>query len=112
MSIPKQILEIIKKVDEKTLTKKVNWERTSNPTEYKLTFKGGAVTIDNYEAADGSVWTDFGVYNNNGGLIERIAFLAGTEDYKLLLNVYNNVKESVLKINETYNNILSELDMI
>jgi hypothetical protein len=110
--IKNNIKLIIEKLIAKTDSGQAIWKKTSRDTEFKLELSKGAITTDCWVDVDSLVrWVDFSVYNSNGEIIERDYFHENqADDYAVLHEVYESVKRSYYKIDETFKIIFDELD--
>lgn len=108
--ISEKIKILIEKLRSKTESKQAIWKKTSRDTEFKLEFQKGAVTIDNWQDSQG-IFVDLRVINENGDEVESMVFNPDSPvDFSTLAELYELVKSSFYKIDETYKTLLDELD--
>jgi hypothetical protein len=113
MKISKHLLDLIQKLKEKTISRKIAWNQTSRETEFQASFTGATITTDNWDGGTNNKNViDFCVYNKDGVTVDRLYFLDGEQEYELLLDFYSVVKSSYLKLDETYNSLFDDLDKL
>lgn len=107
--VPEKYKLIIEKLIDKTDKKGVIWTKTSGGNEFKLIFDKSSITIDQYGGDPG--WADFIIYNEKGQQIDRIALnQEDGESYDLLIRLHESAKRCYYKVDETLDNIFSELE--
>jgi len=119
--ITKEYKDLVDKIISNTKNKKITWEQTSSEQEFKTKIGRGAVTIENRYYID-DIYNSkthcrltFSIINENG--IQADSFSSTDEDedlelYNLLKSLYDIAKDSYLKINETVESMLKELDSL
>jgi hypothetical protein len=108
-----KIQEVIKRLSEMTKDNKLTWEKTSRDSEYSCAFKSGKITIDLWSEPESPfTFCDFMIYNENGDQIEHLLFDKKENDYELLETLYLIVNRKYLKVDETIEGIIKELDDI
>jgi len=110
MPTPSYILELIKKLNDKTIERKISWTTTSRAAEFKYYFQGGAVTVDSWHNEHSVNYADIMIYNADGGLVERVVLNETEENYENLRDLYINVTKSINKSDETFSSLFKELD--
>ncbi len=108
--ISEKLKILIDKLTKKTESKQAIWKKTSRDTEFKLEFQKGAVTIDNWND-DLGTFVDLRIINENGDEVEGVVFEPdSTEQYTILEGLYELIKKSYYKTDETFKTLLDELD--
>ncbi len=109
--IEKKYRDLIDKLIQKSLMKKVSWNKSSRETEYYVHFKKGSFTVDNW-VNDSSVYVDFTLRNANGIEIVSQTFEkeSNPEEFNYLFKLYKAAEESYIKVDETISSIINELD--
>lgn len=115
--IPDNFKKLIEKLLVKTIAGQVIWNETGNGKQFKVQLPKGAITIDRYWVADeygdpnvGVVYIDIEILNENGQSIERLSFPEHSDDGKVLLDLYDAARRFYYKVEETFKNIINELD--
>lgn len=110
--IPENIRSIIEKLSEKTLSKSVEWNKSTGVDGFKLMLKIGIVSIDKFYSSNENYWLmEFMILNDRGETIERLlrSDAEEKEDYIYLNDFYNLVRRKYLKADETLIDLLDEL---
>lgn len=108
--ISENIKILIKKLKKKTEAGQAIWSKTTSDTEFKLELNKGAITIDCWLADDFFTYADLSVFNDVGEIIQREIFNNNHESFNELFEIYEIVKRSYYKIDETLMTIFEELD--
>lgn len=109
--IPENLNALIKKLIDKTTSKKAVWSKTSRDSEFKLELNKGAIITDNWDDENSGMNVDFSILNEFGDIIERIAFRhIDVDNYNTLMQLHNEAKRSYYKVDETIKTIFDELD--
>ncbi len=110
--IPENFKLLIDKLKLKTSKHEAIWIKTSRDDEFKLDLGKGAITLDlwvNHDTEEQFV--DLAIINERGDTIDRIYFSeVEKEDFKNLEELHVIAKRAYYKIDETFKNILKELD--
>lgn len=105
-----KINDLIKKLKVNTESGKIEWQKTSRSGEFMVSLGNGAVSADRWEDSEGE-YVDFRILNINGDEIGTWIFSKEeTDGYKKLLNLHNAIKSKYLKIDETLDGLLDELE--
>lgn len=115
----KEYIDLITKIIYNTRNKKIVWEQTSDEDRFKTKIGSGVVAISREDIWDGgyvpentrytlSIINDAGILAENISIYENSSSLE--ESYKQLKELYETAKDSYLKINDTIQNMLKELD--
>lgn len=114
-----RIKEIVDALKLGTEEGRLNWQSTEREDEYSILFGSGGVTVDNWnhiEESDGTTYkiVDIAFLNSVGEIIDQISFEKTTNsvDYKILLDLHQLAKRNTLKIDETLNNILNDIELM
>lgn len=108
--IDKKHKDLINKLTEKTRAKKANWSKTSGNDEYKIALETATITLDNWEDR-GMNYMDFRIFNDRGDLISTLTFPENELiDYNFLRKLHDFAKENYYRVDETIDDIFSELD--
>ncbi|WP_029294256.1 hypothetical protein [Chryseobacterium hispalense] len=107
-----KIKNLIQLLKDKTANKNAIWSRTSGNNEFKIEINNATITTDCW-FTDDILYYDFVILNENGEVVERISVSDTnifSEEYQILSDFYDVVKNSYFKIDETIDNILNELN--
>ncbi|WP_288447308.1 hypothetical protein [uncultured Chryseobacterium sp.] len=102
---------LIQMLRDKTANKDAIWSRTSGENEFKIEINKATITTDCWYQDD--IWYfDVIILNENGDTIERVVANDGNldENYMILSEFYDVVKNNYFKIDETIDDILFELN--
>lgn len=109
-----RIIDLIQKLEFKTQNKEAIWARTSGDNEFKIEINNATITTDSWNAnGNGVLCYDFVILNENGETIERFSVNeeeAYSQEYIIISKLYNTVKNSYYKVDETIDNIIAELN--
>lgn len=111
--IDQRYKDLIEKLIKGTELKRLNWEKTKRQTEFKVELGSSYITVDNWVLDTGIQCVDMAVYNGRGELIDRIAYENDAEegeDYKEVLRLYQVAERAYLKVDETFDEIMSQLN--
>lgn len=111
--IPSNYIELIKRLQEKTKSKEVIWQKTSRDDEYKLDLDKGAITIDKWNPEQKYYLSvDLVMYNDKGDKIDRILANddGSIEDFKILEQFHTEVRRAYYKVDETIKGIFAEIN--
>lgn len=111
--IEQRYQEVIDKLISGTQQKKIKWERTSRNSEFKVILGASIVMTDHWVLENGVQCVDLSLLNSDGEIAGRIAFENNEkegDDYRYLLELYTIAKNSYYKVDETFSEILSNLN--
>lgn len=109
---------LINRLISSTKNKLVKWEQTSSESMFKTKVGLGTITIEKsiYRDINGYLTGEsckLGIFNDEGVEADSIYLLNGdSEDYNLLETLYEVVNDSTLKISDTLQSMLDELDKL
>ncbi|ROH96516.1 hypothetical protein EGI15_01600 [Chryseobacterium cucumeris] len=106
-----KIRTLIQMLKDKTANKEAIWSRTSGDNEFKIEINKATITTDFWYHNDVGYY-DIIILNENGDTIERVVVNNDNldENYWILHEFYEIVKNNYLKVDETIDNILIELN--
>jgi len=106
-----RIKNLIQLLQNKTENKEAIWSRTSGDNEFKIEINNSTITTDMWADSD-TIYYDFAILNENGDVVERISVNDNFrfEEYQILSRLYDIVKNTYFKVDETIDNILLELN--
>lgn len=104
-----KIIQLINKLIQNTEGGKIEWVKTSRDTEFKADFINGAISSDLWDES-GTLKCDFRVYNSRGDQVAFWVYKSNEEEYKLLAKLNSTIFRKYLKIDETLEGILEELN--
>lgn len=108
--IPENNRILIDKLIIKTINKEALWSKTSANNEFKLDLDKGAIIVDSY-GEDRNQAVDMVIINGNGEVIDKIYFTSrDEEEFKLLTELHTLARRAYYKVDETFKDILKELD--
>jgi hypothetical protein len=107
-------VELLSVLREKTQSKEIKWEKTSNPNEYKVQFSNGsAVTISKQPNAH---QVGFVIFNDKGGRVDSATILSSssvapppTSAYTIINDIIISITKIENKEDETFDYIFNEL---
>jgi hypothetical protein len=106
-----KMFKLIDMLTIKTNNRVLTWEKTARSTEYQTELKRGRVTSDLWYIPEGEEWrADIAVYNDSGEKVEYIQASQKDTDYQTLYTLWNIINNSYLKVDETINGIMKELE--
>ncbi len=111
--IPQTYKDLIEKLIKGTELKKISWGITSRDTEYKVVLGSSMVTTDNWTNSGGVKCIDIAIWNSNGDKISSIVrrlIDSEQDEYNEILRLYTLARDSYLKVDETIEEIMSQLD--
>jgi hypothetical protein len=107
-----RIKNLIFLLKNKTINKEAIWSRTSGENEFKIEFNNATITTDMWYIED-KLFYDFAILNENGDTIERISVNtldSDYDDYMIISDFYDVIKNNYFKVDETIDSILIELN--
>jgi hypothetical protein len=107
-----QISEIIAGLNKKTNEGKAAWQKGSAGAQFFLQFKKGAISLTRYrKVANGPISIDLNILNEKGDSIHLMKTSDATsgDEFKMLNDLYEMVKKSYYKIDETLDDIMNSL---
>jgi hypothetical protein len=113
--IEQRYKDLIDKLIESTLSKKISWQITTDrESEFRVTLGSNTLTTDNWVLFENNnKCVDLSIRNQQGVSIYRIAFedndLEG-EDYAYLMRLYSAAKDSYYKVDDTIADIMDHLN--
>jgi hypothetical protein len=111
-----RLTKIIESLVKGTTSSKLNWQDTERDNEFVLKLEKGAITVDswdNWSEEDNDVQSlvDIGFLNNLGESVERFTYSSSDySDYKKIMELHKLAKRNHLKIDETLDEILLEIE--
>lgn len=108
--IPSNMIDLIKALIVKTVSKKAIWGKTSRENEFKLYLEKGAITTDCWNDDRGGESVDFAIYNIHGDKIDNFIAEKGDTDYTLLIELHSAAKREFYKVDETIGNLFDEIN--
>lgn len=100
-----------------TQMQKFSWEVAERNSEYRLRLGTGVVTVDKWIGTDDESGQEFSmaditIYNNAGVEVDRTIVSRQEEpgDYELLTTLYDAARRSALKVDQTLETLLGEID--
>ncbi|QGZ40326.1 hypothetical protein IP92_05081 [Pseudoduganella flava] len=106
---------IVQSLVQGTEAKKLNWQSTARKNELMLNLGHGSITVDSWEFegehGESMSLADISFLNNTGEIIERSVFSLAEDrqDYKQLMVLHNLARRNALKIDETLEGMLTEI---
>ena len=101
--------ELMIRLNEKTLAKQIIWKKSSGSEEFKLSLKTGPITIQKVQQRYNSAYIEISLYNLDGDMIENHIVSEAHKDYQAALDLFTNVRRTFYKVEETLDDILSQL---
>jgi hypothetical protein len=108
---PEKAKALVAELQQKTESKKIQWEPTANQDEFVATFRGKVTfTIYKYEDPNGDGYSYRLTMRDSEGR-EMLSFTgrAGWADNLELSRLYEEAHDSALKVDETIDSILDNL---
>jgi len=112
-----RIKKIVDSLITGTTTGKLQWHGTERDDEYILKLSKGAITVDSWEgydeeSGDSSNLVDIAFLNALGEVVERIIFpsYVAYPDYARMMELHRLAKRNSLKIDETLDDFLEEIE--
>jgi len=107
-----RIKNLIQLLEKKTRNNDAIWTRTSGDNEFKIDINNSTITTDMWSIED-LIYYEFVILNENGDQVERI--VVGDNDpfsneFQIVTNFYEAVKNNYFKVDETIESILKELN--
>jgi hypothetical protein len=107
-----QLKRIVEKLIEKTTERNVIWEKTTG-NGFKIALSGSTIAIQYYEGTyedEPYPYCSLFIFNDKGDKIDYYNLRQKDDDFDLLFNLYDKANKSYYKVEETYQNIIEELD--
>lgn len=103
-----EIRTLIDALKEKTRKGQARWGKSNREREYRLSFRNGWVTTDNW-SRDGYIYVDFLVWNDKGERIDGITREANEADYPYLFEIYEIAQRAYLGTDTVLRNLIDEV---
>lgn len=103
---------LIDKLIQKTEEGQTVWRKAERDSAFRLNFRRGNIVIDHWTGDNNSELVDMIIYNERGEKVDSLNFgdIAGQVEYSRLIELYNLVRRRYLRIEETIEGLLEELD--
>lgn len=111
--IPDKHLTLIDSLLQKTAEGKANWSRTGASGQYVIILEAGSIKLDQFfynHHDDTNRGYALTLLNSNGDRIDEIQQEEGDQHYELMKTLYDAVERDYLRVDETIDGMLSELD--
>lgn len=105
-----RIIDLINRLIKNTEQGQVEWQRTSRDNEFKIDLKNGAVSTDSWTDDNTLELIDFRVYNIIGDQIGSWVLSSSEDGYDLIKELHSTVNRKYLRIDETLDGMLEELE--
>lgn len=107
-----QINNLIQKLIDKTSQGETNWNRIGDTDQFTLTLEKGKISLDNYVSPDEGRVHKFAILNSKGDIISQMWVSENLPedfyDYRLIDELYDKVRNSYYKVDETIQGLLDE----
>src|SRR5688500_12065217 len=108
--IPDNFRQLLDRLIDKTSKKQAIWTKTSREHEFQVALEKATITVDKW-TVDGKKYADMAVYNTNGEQISRFATsIEKPDEYQHVLQLHSLAAKEYFKVDETFKDILKELD--
>lgn len=110
--IPDRLKKIVELLIDKTLEKKVIWNKTSGADAFKLQLSNGSYLTVSYDYGNyNTEYITINVFNDIGEIIERFDNENDQDDptNELMYKFHKVARDSYFKVDETMDNLWSEL---
>lgn len=111
-----RVKKIVETLTKGTKEKKIDWERTDRDREYMVKLGNGVVTIDSWvghdeDSGEDQHLADIGFLSRSGEVIDRVTFSSSEyKDYRELINLHDAARRNNLKVDQTLDEILFEIE--
>lgn len=113
----KKYEELVSKLKDSTAKRKLVWEKTSRENEYQTAIGGNAISVLYHEKDfismtlnNDETYMSLLIWNNKGENIDEVRIKEGKYDFDVLKELYDSARRSYMKVEETLDDILSNLD--
>jgi hypothetical protein len=111
--VPEHYRNLVEKLKMKTQNGQAVWNKTSGENEFKLDLGQGTITTDKwFDPQSKKNFIDLRIWNEKGDCIDtfKVAKIDNIQDFDYLLDLHNMARKAYFKVDETFRNILKELD--
>ena len=113
----KKYEEFVKKLQASTSERKISWEKTSGQNEYQAVIGKNSVSVKYHPATDFPIMSEDGkdyvsllIWNSKGENIDEIKVPSSSFDYSTLYNLYEKARRACMKVEETLDEMMADLD--
>ena len=96
---------------------KISWEKTSGQNEYQAVIGKNSVSVKYHPATDFPIMSEDGkdyvsllIWNSEGENIDELKADSSSFDYSTLYNLYENARRACMKVEETLDEMMADLD--
>lgn len=107
--------QLVEKLQKATENRTISWERTSSPNEYQTIIGDNSISIRYHEKLgfiinpSETTYVALLLWNKQGQNIDEVKEDKGDFDFKLLYNLYESARRASCNVDETLDEMLSQL---
>ncbi|MEI7534919.1 MAG: hypothetical protein WCK57_11170 [Verrucomicrobiae bacterium] len=117
-----KLVELVSRVEKKSISDALAWEVTANPDEFQTILASFVVRIrEHFEAGDSLPDYEIKIIGANGNTLETISNgdlvnilhgneIEGRHPYAVMKSIFTKAKRQALGVDKAIDNILSELE--
>lgn len=111
--IPQEYNDLIQKLHDKTIIKKVEWKTSPNENEFTVNFTDFILTLyKGLSSASDTAYIRLNIVNNRGKIIDQIFVNLNDDDGHIMENLYETARRRAYNIDKAIETIIHELDEI
>lgn len=111
--IPEEYLELVEKLTLLTDKHKIRWEETSDASKFKFKGSNVSITIEmGYDFLGNKNFFKFDLLNLLGDQLDSFCIYEKDKDNDTMSFLYNKARRSALKIEESINSLLGDLNKL
>lgn len=110
--IPVEYINLINKIKEVTSKRMVRWNKTSDSNRFDLEIESNSISINRYDNPLEFPKITIDILDIMGEYVDGFYIYSDDQDYKMLSDLYSDIRRNALRINETIDELNSGLDSI